>query len=56
MKCGLLPEIREVFTITQIGRVFEIHASVEDALAERHAASNRQRLARLILVELLPDW
>jgi anti-sigma B factor antagonist len=30
--CGLLPEIRELFTITQIDRVFEIHASVEDAL------------------------
>ncbi len=37
--CGLLPEIRELlFTITQIDRVFEIHA--KKTAAERHAASN----------------
>lgn len=32
--CGLRPEIRELFAITQIDRVFEIHARVEDALPD----------------------
>lgn len=31
--CGLHPEIRELFAITQIDRVFDIHASVDEVLA-----------------------
>lgn len=31
--CCLQPEIRELFAITQIDRVFEIHATVDEALA-----------------------